>query len=231
MKKNVIKSLEQEHKGKKYEFPLGAKAENIETDDERQFVSKEEKMKISEIDTMKQSFQAGVDTLYNKCKGLGFTPAGKNPGHISDTIDKIYADRYAKGVSDADSRVNTDSESYKKGFTDGKASGVGAKMCYKNEIGDSNAYLNSFTNPDTGHYSYGATFDESSRRTTIEIPGRYSIMISDIEGYAAFYRNEEQIKVIGHSFIYFECTLEEGDTVFFTGSSEKAEAYIDKIPD
>lgn len=48
---------------------------------------------------MKQSFQAGVDTLYNKCSSCGATPSEKTPTAISTAIQTIYNNRYNEGIS------------------------------------------------------------------------------------------------------------------------------------
>ena len=48
---------------------------------------------------MKSSFQAGVDTLYNKCKSRGATPSSKTPAAISTAIDTIYTNRYNAGFN------------------------------------------------------------------------------------------------------------------------------------
>ena len=48
---------------------------------------------------LQQDFQAGVDTLYNKCKGCGATPASKTPAAISTAIGTIYTNRYNTGYS------------------------------------------------------------------------------------------------------------------------------------
>ncbi len=45
------------------------------------------------------SFQAGVDTLYNKCKSCGATPSAKTPTAISTSIQSIYTNRYNAGVA------------------------------------------------------------------------------------------------------------------------------------
>lgn len=55
----------------------------------------------SEMASMKTSFQAGVDTLYNKCSSCGATPSAKTPTAISTAIQKIYTDRYNAGLSAA----------------------------------------------------------------------------------------------------------------------------------
>ena len=42
------------------------------------------------------SFQAGVDTLYNKCKSCGSTPSSKTPTAISTAIQKLVETPYTK---------------------------------------------------------------------------------------------------------------------------------------
>ena len=53
-----------------------------------------------EQESMKQSFQAGVDTLYNKCVSCGSTPSNKTPTAISNAIQSIYNNRYGEGYDD-----------------------------------------------------------------------------------------------------------------------------------
>lgn len=53
----------------------------------------------SELDATKQSFQAGVDTLYNKCSSCGATPSEKTPTAISTAIQTIYNNRYNEGIN------------------------------------------------------------------------------------------------------------------------------------
>ena len=48
---------------------------------------------------MKSSFQAGVDTLYNKCNSCGSTPSSKTPTAISNAIQSIYTNRYNSGYN------------------------------------------------------------------------------------------------------------------------------------
>ena len=52
-----------------------------------------------EQDSMKQSFQDGVDTLYNKCVSCGSTPSNKTPTAISNSIQSIYNNRYNEGYN------------------------------------------------------------------------------------------------------------------------------------
>ena len=48
---------------------------------------------------LKQSFQDGVDTLYNKCVSCGSTPSSKTPTAISNSIQSIYTNRYNQGYN------------------------------------------------------------------------------------------------------------------------------------
>ena len=52
-----------------------------------------------ECDSIRSDFQAGVDTLYNKCVSCGSTPSSKTPTAISNSIQSIYTNRYNAGVS------------------------------------------------------------------------------------------------------------------------------------
>ncbi len=107
----------------------------------------------------------------------------------------------------------------------------GVIMRYYKKSTDSSAYLSIYDNPTTGYYNYGAAYDPDTRKTTIKYPGRYSMMISDNNGYAACYLNDEQIKIVSYSSIYFAHDLKEGDVLYFTGSQTGAHAYIEKISD
>lgn len=56
--------------------------------------------KKSDISSLQSSFQAGVDTLYNKCVSCGSTPSNKTPTAISNSIQSIYNNRYSSGRND-----------------------------------------------------------------------------------------------------------------------------------
>ena len=59
---------------------------------------------ITELNSnLKSSFQAGVDTLYNKCVNCGSTPSSKTPTAISNSIQSIYTNRYNSGYSSGQS--------------------------------------------------------------------------------------------------------------------------------
>lgn len=53
----------------------------------------------SDLTAAKQSFQAGVDTLYDKCVDCGATPASSTPTAISTAIQSVYTNRYNAGVN------------------------------------------------------------------------------------------------------------------------------------
>lgn len=108
----------------------------------------------AKLKSMETSFQDGVDTIVAKLKSLGITPDATTPAGIAAAIEKMYADRleqghndvvadpgaygliteeeykaygeaqYNKGVSYADSRVNTNSASYTEGHSVGITDGI-----------------------------------------------------------------------------------------------------------
>ena len=65
---------------------------------------------------MKQSFQAGVDTLYNKCVSCGWTPTGKTPTAISDAIQGIYGNRYTEGYNNGRTQGQNDVKNNPNGY-------------------------------------------------------------------------------------------------------------------
>ena len=94
MNEHVIMKLQQEHEGEIHTFPLGAMAENVQTNDERQFISKAEKEKIKKIE---QDFRDGCNVLVSTCTTYGATPASNSPAHIADAIGQIWKNRYEEG--------------------------------------------------------------------------------------------------------------------------------------
>ena len=48
---------------------------------------------------LKQTFQAGVDALYNRCVSCGATPSAKTPTAVSTAIGTIHTNRYNTGYS------------------------------------------------------------------------------------------------------------------------------------
>lgn len=64
------------------------------------------------INTLKRSFQDGVDRICNFLKGLGFTPSANSPDEICNTIQKIYNDRYNLGRAQGREDVKADPGAY-----------------------------------------------------------------------------------------------------------------------
>ena len=68
---------------------------------------------ISELsNNLKQTFQAGVDALYNKCKSCGATPGSKTPTAISTAISAIHTNRYSAGRTQGQNDVKGSPNSY-----------------------------------------------------------------------------------------------------------------------
>ncbi len=83
------------------------KASDVEFDDSETAETKFANM-ASRINEIAASFQNGVNKIYNKLKGLGFTPATNSPDGICGAIQNIYDTRYTNG--------------YNTGFNEGKRS-------------------------------------------------------------------------------------------------------------
>ena len=84
----------------------------------------------TEYANFKKSFQDGCKTIADKITACGVTTASNaSPSTMATNIQTIYNNRYtagynagyAKGVSDADARVNKNSASYRQGVTDADA--------------------------------------------------------------------------------------------------------------
>ncbi|MDE5865115.1 MAG: hypothetical protein K2H31_00720, partial [Lachnospiraceae bacterium] len=54
---------------------------------------------VISIDKIKQAFQDGVNKIYNKLSGLGFTPKTNSPDDINEAIQNMYDDRYELGFT------------------------------------------------------------------------------------------------------------------------------------
>lgn len=65
-----------------------------------------------ELTEVKNSFQGGVDTLYNQCVSCGVTPSGKTPTAIAAAIQKIY-------TNNATSRFSSKEVYRNSGWNDG----------------------------------------------------------------------------------------------------------------
>ena len=72
------------------------KACDVEFDDGETAETKFSNM-LNTINDLKQSFQDGVNKIYNYLKGLGFTPNPNSPDGICTAIKNIYDKRYSDG--------------------------------------------------------------------------------------------------------------------------------------
>ena len=106
---------------------------------------------------MKQSFQNGVDTLYNKCVSCGSTPSNKTPTSISNSIQSIYNNRYNAGVS-ATKKGNATVGNVLSGKTFTSTAGVNLTGTMPNRGNLSWSSSNTTYSVPAGYYS-GGTLD------------------------------------------------------------------------
>lgn len=74
------------------------KASDVEFDDGEDAETKFSNI-VKSIDKIKQAFQDGVNKIYNKLSGLGFTPKTNSPDYINEAIQNMYDDRYELGFT------------------------------------------------------------------------------------------------------------------------------------
>ena len=110
-----------------------------------------------EQDNMKQSFQDGVDTLYNKCVSCGSTPSSKTPTAISNSIQSIYTNRYNAGVS-ATKKGNAVASNVLSGKTFTSTAGVNLTGTMPNRGALNWSSSNTTKTVSAGYYS-GGTLD------------------------------------------------------------------------
>ena len=65
-----------------------------------------------ECDSIRSDFQAGVNTLYNKCVSCGVTPSDRTPTAISNSIQSIYTNRYNNGRTQGQNDVKNNPNGY-----------------------------------------------------------------------------------------------------------------------
>ena len=81
---------------------------------------------------MKQSFQAGVDTIYNKIVSCGQTPSDKSPTGIVNSIDPLLNKYRTQGQQDVINNPNNYGlynktqydQNYTNGYNTGKQEGI-----------------------------------------------------------------------------------------------------------
>ena len=109
------------------------------------------------ITSMQSSFQAGVDTLYNKCVSCGSTPSSKTPTDISNAIQSIYTNRYNAGVS-ATKKGNATAGNVLSGKTFTSTAGVNLTGTMPNRGNLNWSASNTAKTVSAGYYS-GGTLD------------------------------------------------------------------------
>lgn len=138
---------------------------------------------VNTLNTTISSFQAGVNTLYNKCVSLGVTPAGKTLTDITNALQSVYN----AGITAADNRANTGSVNYKTGYNNGYSAGVTAA--------DARANANS-TNYKTGYnagYSAGSSAGYSSGYSAGQAAA--TVKLQYYTWYVAWYMSNEAARV------------------------------------
>lgn len=75
-----------------------------------------------------QNFQDGVNKIYNKLVGLGFTPSSNSPDSISQAIQNIYDGRYNTGYNEGNNAGYNagNNAGYNAGYNEGYSAGNNA---------------------------------------------------------------------------------------------------------
>ena len=110
-----------------------------------------------ECDSIRSDFQAGVNTLYNKCVSCGVTPSSKTPTAISNSIQSIYTNRYNAGVS-ATKKGNATASQVLSGKTFTSTAGVNLTGTMPNRGALNWSSSNTTKTVSAGYYS-GGTLD------------------------------------------------------------------------
>ena len=110
-----------------------------------------------ECDSIRSDFQAGVNTLYNKCASCGVTPSSKTPTAISNAIQSIYTNRYNAGVS-ATKKGNATASQVLDGRTFTNSSSVNIEGTMPNRGALNWSSSNTTKTVSAGYYS-GGTLD------------------------------------------------------------------------
>ena len=176
---------------------------------------------------MKQSFQAGVDTLYNKCVSCGSTPSNKTPTSISNAIQSIYNNRYTEGYNAGKS---------------GKASTIFYLLVHHDGItGDARLSLTEVAyNPDNAgslatngilKITDGRDFSINSNNImTVNRNGTMTI-IGQLGANGGTYHydkmiNSKRTRLTNQYGHYYDITeLNQGDTVYFVYNNTQAYWY------
>ena len=89
---------------------------------------------LSILNAALESFQVGVDTVYNKCVSCGVTPIDKTPTDISNSIQSIYDNRYNEGFIAGQQDNYSDIEIQYTYHVHEGTEGSTANGCYTNPV-------------------------------------------------------------------------------------------------
>ena len=152
----------------------------------------------SEISSMKQSFQAGVDTIYNKMVSCGETPSSKSPTDIANKIQQMYDGRYGTG--------------YSIGYNEGRTQGQNDVKGNPNNYGlySKSQYDQNYNNG----YNAGFSAGEAAASYSVED------ISSKLTGYASQnhgFRSTESLS--SYKYIVVCATYQAGKTASFSSFS------------
>lgn len=143
---------------------------------------------------MKQSFQDGVNTIYNKILSLGVTPSGNSPTDIVNAMQSFSDKQWADAVNSVISNPNPHglynqsqydqnyTNGYNAGYSAGQASGKNYyRLRFTNTdvntdrstaegwIYESARVVFNFSSSNTGHYNNGiiGIYDESNGNSQV----------------------------------------------------------------
>lgn len=113
-------------------------------------------------DELQQDFQDGVNKIYNKLSGLGFTPITNSPNDINNAMQDMYDSRYSLG--------------YSEGLRQIQSANAKIRYIYHQHIGDYNSRGGCYTIPEICNSNWDYTgqdvADESKCRNGHDISYR-----------------------------------------------------------
>lgn len=186
------------------------------------------------VEELQQAFRDGVNKIYNKLVGLGFTPKSKSPVDINEAIQNVYDNRYKEGNTEGynngykEGNTNGYNEGHTAGYNEGYAAGGAPSNVFSNENIVKKywypAYQGAYAIRDTIGYISGypsSTVDISRNRTeTVTSPTAKEIFGPGYVLLGCEYRNSEATN--SYTTVYSSgCTnlFKENGTVSITYST------------
>lgn len=152
----------------------------------------------SEISSMKQSFQDGVNTIYNKIVSCGVTPYNKTPTECAKAIQTIYDGRYSSG--------------YSIGYNEGRTQGQNDVKGNPNNYGlySKSQYDQNYNNG----YNAGFSAGEAAASYSVEnISSKLSAYASQNHGFRS------SVSLSGYKYIIVCAIYQSGKTANFSSFS------------